>query len=122
MRPNKPINSGAHRSGAAYRTSKGRYYVTGLPVAPPEATELPPEQPAADTPRPSKYIGRASVGAWAHDEESVAQESAHAEWVDPLDEDSVDLTEITIDLRPSMIDEPPDTYYQRFSSRVPGHE
>jgi hypothetical protein len=122
MRPNKPINPGAHRSGTADRTSKGRYSVAGLPEAPPEPTGVPPEQPAPETAPASKYVGRASVRAWARDEEEIAGEAAPAEWVDPLDGDEIDLTEITIDLRPSMIDEPPDTYYQRFSSRVPGHQ
>jgi len=122
MRPNKPINPGAHRPGTAHRTGKGRYFVTGVPEAPPGSTEVPPEQPAAETPPSSKYVGRASVRGWARDEEAITREDGPAGWVDPLDEDGIDLTEITIDLRQSMIDEPPDTYYQRFGSRVPGHE
>ena len=125
MRPNKQINPGAHRSGAADRTSKGRHFTTGLPTSPPEPTEVSPEssvQPGADPQSESKYVGRASVGPRAHDEDLAAREMAHAEWVDPLDQDEIDLTQINIDLRPSMIEEPPDTYYQRFSSRVPGHQ
>ena len=125
MRPNKQINPGAHRSGPADSASKGRHFTTGLPTPPPEPSELsppPPVPPRVDPPRESKYVGRASVGPRAQDEDLAAREMAHAEWVDPLDQDEIDLTQITIDLRPSIIDEPPDTYYQRFSSRVPGHQ
>jgi hypothetical protein len=125
MRPKKRINPGAHRSGTAGNTSKGRYFTTGLPAAPSEPTAAPREyreMPRAETPRESKYVGRASVGPRAHDVEPPIDDLAHAEWVDPLDQDEFDLTQITIDLRPSMIDEPSDSYYQRFSSRVPGHQ
>ncbi len=125
MRPKKQINPGAHRSGTASYASKGRYFTTGLPAAPPEPIADSPEHyevSRAETPRESKYLGRASVGPRAGDVEPAIDESAHVEWVDPLDQDEFDLTQITIDLRPSMIDEPPDSYYQRFSSRVPGHQ
>ena len=122
MRPSKPINTGAHRSGTAERKGKGRHYVTRLPTPPPAAAEPAPELPAAGYESESKYVGRASVGRRAGQEEWAARDLAHAEWVDPLDQDEVDLTEITIDLRPTMIDDPSDTYYQRFSSRVPGRQ
>ena len=125
MRPNKRINPGAHHSGTADSTSKGRHFTTGLPTSPPEPTDVSPAAPApprVDLQRESKYVGRASVGPRANDGDLAAREMAHAEWVDPLDQDDYDLTQITIDLRPTMIDEPPETYYQRFSSRIPGHE
>jgi len=125
MRPKKQINPGAHRSATAGQTSKGRYFTTGLPTAPAEPTAVSSEHravPRAEAPRESKYVGRASVGPRAHETEPAVDELAHAEWVDPLDQDEFDLTQITIDLRPSMIDEPPDSFYQRFSSRVPGHQ
>lgn len=49
-------------------------------------------------------------------------ELTHEEWVDPLDEDDLDLTTITIDLRDEMRHLPPEGYYQRHFSKVPGHE
>lgn len=125
MRPNKQINPGAHGSGTANQASKGRYFTTGLPPAPPEpaaAASQEHESLRTETPRESKYVGRASVGPRARGDEPPVDQSSYAEWVDPLDQDEFDLTQITIDLRSAMVDEPPDSYYQRFSSRVPGHE
>lgn len=125
MRPNKPINPGAHRSGTADRTSKGRHFTTGLPAAPVEATETTPPaaaDPVPAPPRESKYVGRASVGPHDHFGDGTAEDPAQEDWIDPLDQDDYDLTDVTIDLRSAMIDEPPDTYFQRFSSRVPGHQ
>ena len=125
MRPKKQINPGASSSGTANRGSKGRYFTTGLPTAPSEPAATSPVErvaPRAGTPRESKYVGRASVGPRARGDEPAGDDAAQAAWVDPLDQDEFDLTQVTIDLRPSMIDEPPDSYYQRFSSRVPGHQ
>ena len=131
MRPNKPINSGAHRSGTASRTSKGRYYTTGLPTAPTEETEIvavkPEPRDVAPTegkaaPTESKYVGRASVGPHTRGEGSAEPDLDHTQWVDPLDDDDFDLTQVTIDLRPMMVEEPGASYYQRHGSRVPGHQ
>lgn len=131
MRPNKPINQGAHRSGSA--AGKNRYFVTGLPE--PHADDADShEEPVRrlDIPvsfrrdvaesAPTKYEGRSSVGP-AKDDQSVTIDLKHEEWVDPLDtEEQVDLTRIEIDLRETMRDDAPDTYYQRFGTRIPGRE
>lgn len=124
MRPNKPINPGAHRSGTASRTSKGRYYTTGLPTAPTEESEIVAVTPVPRdaAPTESKYVGRASVGPHIRDEGSAEPDLDHTLWVDPLDDDDFDLTQVTIDLRPMMVEEPGESYYQRHGSRVPGHQ
>ena len=128
MRPIKPINSGAHRSGTAGSQGKSRYFAANLP-APLERVEpaLGEAHRAASGQEPhGKYQGRASVGPTARDEEPAAFDVSVAptdqQWADPLDEDEVDLTHITIDLRETMIESPAETYYQRHSSRVPGHQ
>ncbi len=106
---------------------KSRYFSTALPT-PPSDHEVPPlEIPEASSPHEpiGKYEGRASVGPQVHDDELAGPDEASTsgeQWVDPLDDDTIDLTLITIDLRETMIDSPPDTYYQRHSSRVPGHQ
>jgi hypothetical protein len=127
MRPNKRINPGAHRSGTADRTSKGRFFTTRLPAQPADAIETADSKPVGSVPvadprRESKYVGRASVGPQMRDHDSADADLAHTDWVDPLVQEEIDLTRVTIDLRSAMIDDPPDTYYQRHSSRVPGHQ
>ena len=126
MRPNKQMNPGANPVGAA-RRGKSRYFTTDLPRDP----EGPP-QPAIGTPPADKgeresphpkYLGRASVGRAVTDEADLVVDLTEAqEWVDPLDDDGFDLSSVTIDLRQTMRHDPPDSYYERYSSRVPGHQ
>lgn len=127
MRPKKQINPGAHRSGYA-SGGKGRFYTTGLPGEESSARDetLAPE-PAPDPTQPGlaeKYVGRASVGPNAQDSEAslVIDLTQPREWRDPLDEDEFDLSSVTIDLRPTMRNRPAETYYERYSSKVPGHQ
>ncbi|MCP3973096.1 MAG: hypothetical protein GY720_01230 [bacterium] len=129
MRPNKPINSGAHRSGTAGGRGKSRYFSTALPSPPPETEEpalLAAPEPTTRYATLDRYEGRASVGPQSHDDGERDMEASFdvhpGQWVDPLDEDEVDLTHITIDLRETLMESPPDTYYQRHSSRIPGHQ
>ena len=128
MRPNKQINSGAHRSGPVVR-GKGRFYITGLSTADDVPIEDPLQPTTQEEVEPAldmipKYTGRASVGPYGHEGPDRADNAAGREnWIDPLDiEDQVDFTQIVIDLRENMRDEPPETYYQRHGSRVPGRE
>lgn len=129
MRPNKPINSGAHHRGPA--GGKNRYFTTGLP----EPEESAEEESVRRLELPdsvllesretaiSKYAGRGTVGPRHDDEPDGAVDLNHEDWVDPLDADEeVDLTTIEIDLRTTMRHDAPDTYYQRFGTRVPGHK
>jgi hypothetical protein len=108
---------------------KGRYYTTDLPSpddsewsAPERSRELPPysSQPQGA----EKYVGRASVGPHAKDSDPplVIDLTATQEWSDPLDDDGFDLSRVTIDLRPMMRNRPPETYFERYSSKVPGHQ
>ena len=132
MRPDKKINPNAHRSGAAQ--GKGRYYTTGLPQRHDgeENVELHTDEAQLDVPGRSvvsdvsapadKYAGRASVTPQIPDEDAVTVELEHKEWVDPLDDDGIDLTTVTIDLRTEMREQPPEGYYQRHSSKVPGRD
>jgi len=126
MRPTKRINPGAHRSVASAGGGKGRFFVAPQPPAAPaeprhgalsESGHSDPSQAPG-----SKYRARASVGPQAGSEEGKRPETTSAEWVDPLDQDEVDLSAVTIDLRDTMIEKPADTYYQRYSTRVPGHQ
>ncbi len=81
-----------------------------------------PNRPAQPTPPrvAAKYEGRASVHSYEADIEAEADEPS--DWVDPLDqEEQVDLATVSIDLREGLVEDPPDTYFQRFSSKVPGH-
>lgn len=128
MRPNKQINSGAHRSGPG---GKNRYYTTGLPEphdeivqeAPPALEPTDSGRRSADHDLVSKYEGRATVGPLHEEEPDITIDLTHEEWVDPLDaEEQVDLTKVDIDLRPTLRRDAPDTYYQRFGTRVPGHK
>ena len=127
MRPKKQINPGAHRSGRA--VGKGRYYTTGLPepddsewgrLEPVEPTPPTPAQP----PMAEKYVGKASVGPNAQDTQApvVIDLTEPLEWVDPLDDDEFDLSTVTIDLRSTMRNRPPDRYFERYRSKVPGHQ
>jgi len=124
MRPNKQINSGAHRSG----TGKNRYFGVGLPEVEDEVVEdqpsrllLPDSVRIEPTHSSTKYEGRGTVGP-LEGEPDVTVDLTHEEWVDPLDtEEQVDLSRIEIDLRNTLRKDAPDTYYQRFGSRVPGH-
>ena len=127
MRPKKQINPGAHRSGRA--VGKGRHYTTGLPE--PDDSDwssIQPVEPPAPTPAQSpmaeKYVGRASVGPNVQDSHSpvVIDITDPVEWVDPLDDDEFDLTTVTIDLRPTLRNRPPERYFERYSSKVPGHQ
>lgn len=126
MRPNKNINPGAHRSGTASGDQSGE-----PAVAPRDKeAEAPRQLYVPDSVRPAsgplvstKYEGRQSVGPERLEDPSITVELKHEDWVDPLDrEEARDLTDITIDLREEMRDDVPETYYQRFSSRVPGHK
>lgn len=129
MRPDKRINPNAHRSGGV--EGKNRHYTTGLPrrhegdgadtsSASPQL-EVPSRPDPVRDPVPDKYSGRASVTPKPVDEAALAAiELKHKEWVDPLDDDGIDLTAVTIDLRDEMRDDPPPGYYQRHSSKVPG--
>ena len=68
-----------------------------------------------------KYLGRASVGPTAAGgEDLVVDLTEPMEWVDPLDDESMDLQAVTIDLRSGLRDDPPDTFYQRYVSKIPG--
>jgi len=125
MRPKKQINPGAHRSGTA--GGKGRFYTTGLPEPDDGKVANPPRQRPSPVISPSpqlaeKYVGRASVGpnVAADDPPDVVQ--APTEWIDPLDQDDFDLSTVEIDLRQNLREDPPDTYFERYSSRVPGHQ
>lgn len=125
MRPNKPINPGAHRG---VRRGKGRYYTSGLPTTRhPDEELVEAESPAvpATPPIARKYMGRASVGP-QYDEQAganpVEPTADPAVWADPLDDDDRDLAGITIDLRTTLRKDVPDSFYQRHSSRVPGRE
>ncbi len=127
MRPTKRINPGSHRSANTPGGGKGRFFVA--PQPPPAAPADPGEGAVSGTgqsdpsPAPgSKYRARASVGPLAGSEEVKSPEPTPADWVDPLDQDDVDLAAVTIDLRDTMVENPADTYYQRYSSRVPGHQ
>lgn len=129
MRPNKPINSGAHRSGVASRRGKSRYFAADLPSQPAggAADRIVEPQPSPASEPVGKYHGRASVGPWGDGDDAArtvdpAEVSGTEDWVDPLDDDKIDLTRVTIDLRETLVESPPDTYYQRHSSRVPGHQ
>ena len=129
MRPNKPINPRAHRSGAG---GKNRYFTTGLPEA---HEDMPPEEPVRRLELPdsvrldvrdpvtSKYEGRGTVAPAPEEEPAITIDLRQEEWIDPLDtEEAVDLANVTIDLRATLRDDVPDTYYQRFGTRVPGHK
>ncbi len=126
MRPNKEINPGASSSGTA-ATRKGRYYTTDLPTRPEPASE-PPTGPDADPPGyqapvASKYTARASVRPELDEPTQPEAAEPDEDWTDPLDqEDELDLTTVTIDLRDTLVENPPETYYQRYSSRVPDHQ
>ena len=148
MRPKKQMNPG--RDGSTRRPQgKGRYFAAP-PLPQPESpvddvfetsgeddhqTEAPrlllPDGSVAPTsaqgralegtPASGKYVGRASVGPSATNiGDIVVDLTDPMEWEDPLDDDSVDLLAVTIDLRSGMRDDPPDTYYQRYVSKVPG--
>ncbi len=129
VRPNKHINSEAHRSGPG--DAKSRYFTTGLPEAHEEMLEENdvPRLELPDSVRrnlnhetASKYDGRGTVGPAEEVEPHTTIDLTHQDWVDPLDvEDEVDLAKIEIDLRQTMREDTPDTYYQRFGTRVPGH-
>jgi len=134
MRPNKHINSGARRSGNA-GGGKGRHYTTGLPTpddadwseAPPPAEPPPPPPPSPGAAQPlvaEKYVGRASVGPKVVESHNpvVIDLTEPLEWEDPLDGDEFDLSAVTIDLRPTMRNRPPESYFERYSSKVPGHQ
>ena len=94
----------------------------------PEPYELhTPHEPASDPTQPlqaEKYVGRASVGPNAQDDDPpvVIDLTEAEEWVDPLDADDFDLSTVVIDLRTTIRDMPSETYFQRYSSKVPGHE
>lgn len=127
MRPNKPINTGAHRSGTSGRGAKGRYFANSRPTpvdrVPEVAGEIEPDTVRTDP--GSKYEGRDSVVRQpdeAVEATATGDDAAAEQWVDPLDADRFDLTHVTIDLRETMIDQPPDSYYQRHSSQVPGRK
>ncbi len=127
MRPTKRINPGAHHSVDTGAGGKGRFFTA--PQPPPAAAAEPGEGAASGSGQSdpsqasgSKYRARASVGPQAGPEEVKGPESVPAEWVDPLDQDEVDLAAVTIDLRDTIIENPAETYYQRYSSRVPGHQ
>ncbi len=128
MRPKKQINPNADRSGFA-GGEKGRHYTTGLPTAEDaDPSELPtPRESIPDSPQPlraEKYVGRASVGPHVQDADPpvVIDLTAPQEWIDPLDDDDFALSTVAIDLRSTIRDDPSETYFQRYSSRVPGHE
>jgi len=125
MRPSKQINPGAHNAGTGRATGKARHFAPqGAPDPAEQRQSAASAKDGSDTPTvPQKYVGRASVGHIA-DSEAGPQPGAsgQTEWVDPLDQDDLDLTQITIDLRDTMRPDPPETYFQRFSSRVPDHQ
>jgi hypothetical protein len=128
MRPNKQMNPGVHRAGTT-GGGKGRYFTTDLPrdpeSVPPQATGplRAGREDLGGEPGPSKYMGRASVGGPIRDEDDLVVDLTDPqEWVDPLDDDGFDLSSVTIDLRQKLRGDPPDSYYERYSSRVPGHQ
>lgn len=129
MRPSKNINPDAHRSGSA-SGGKNRHFTTPAetPAVEPDHEPAPqlyvPESVRSTPPEQmtTKYDGRQSVGPDPFDGPDVTVDLTHEDWVDPLDtEDHRDLSAVTIDLRDQMREDVPDTYYQRFGSRVPGH-
>lgn len=108
---------------------KSRYFSTALPSPPPipeESTLLEVSESPHGYEPTGKYEGRASVRPPSGVDDALdiaaSVDTEPVQWVDPLDEDEVDLTQITIDLRETMLESPPETYYQRYSSRVPGHQ
>lgn len=127
MRPNKQINPGAHRSGPEQST-KGRYFTTESPDT--AAADPAPNEAAVESgPRPegapvlNKYAARASVAPDVdRDYAEVVEGLDHEEWTDPLDDDEIDLSSVTIDLRETLRSDVPETYYQRLISKIPGRD
>lgn len=127
MRPNKQINPGAHRSGPA-RSGKGRFF-TAPSDSSQEASDAAdiqqtPPQPARPAAAPilNKYAARASVAPDSDEPDEAGGELTNEEWTDPLDEEELDLTTVTIDLRETRRRNPPATYYERIVSKIPGRQ